>query len=61
MSVRPELFIDFDAIKACHPLAEYCRELGIDIDRQLNAEGIHARQGGEWIGRFASAVLQRDA
>ena len=31
-----------------------------DIARQLNAEGIHARRGGEWTGRFASAVLQRE-
>jgi hypothetical protein len=31
-----------------------------DIARQLNAEGIRARRGGEWTGRFASAVLQRE-
>ena len=31
-----------------------------DIARQLNAEGVHARRGGEWTGRFASAVLQRE-
>jgi DNA invertase Pin-like site-specific DNA recombinase len=31
-----------------------------DIARQLNAEGIKARRGGEWTGRFASAVLQRE-
>ena len=31
-----------------------------DIARQLNAEGIQARRGGEWTGRFASAVLQRE-
>lgn len=29
-----------------------------DIARQLNADGIHARRGGERTGRFASAVLQ---
>ena len=31
-----------------------------DIARQLNAEGIKARRGGPWTGRFASAVLQRE-
>jgi len=31
-----------------------------DIARQLNADGIRARRGGEWTGRFASAVLQRE-
>jgi hypothetical protein len=31
-----------------------------DIARQLNAEGIKARRGGEWTGRFVSAVLQRE-
>jgi len=34
MSARhQELFIDFDAIKARHPLAEYCRERGIELYR----------------------------
>jgi hypothetical protein len=34
MSARhQELFIDFDAIKARHPLAEYCRERGIELHR----------------------------
>jgi DNA invertase Pin-like site-specific DNA recombinase len=31
-----------------------------DIARQLNAEGIQARRGGKWTGRFASAILQRE-
>src|SRR6266700_1739363 len=35
MSARhQELFIDFDAIKARHPLAEYCRERGIELHRE---------------------------
>ena len=31
-----------------------------ELARQLNAEGIRARRGGEWTGRFISAVLQRE-
>ena len=31
-----------------------------DIARQLNAEGIPARRGGEWTGRVVSMVLQHE-
>ena len=31
-----------------------------DIARRLNAEGIRARQGGDWCGRVVSVILQRE-